>query len=180
MTHMRHVRPETTEIQDWEQANAVLAELGELERQKTTEETRAAKLIDGINAELTERTRPLCDRRELLERRLEAFVTAHRPDLNGKKSRNLNHGTVGFRQSVKLDLEADEADVIQAIVEGDIFDAESVLRQKVSLDKVQLATYSDEDLASIGAVRRIEDRFYYKVRVREERQRVVSHPDGGV
>jgi len=91
------------------EADAVLAELGRIQRDVEREEASAERRIEAIKAGAAEKIAPQKALAEALVGDLERFVTDHREEVLGKaKSKALNHGKIGFRKSTKENWPDDE------------------------------------------------------------------------
>ncbi|MBC7288227.1 MAG: host-nuclease inhibitor Gam family protein [Armatimonadetes bacterium] len=90
------------DCQSWSDADALLARLGQIERQIKRAEADAEARMKPIRDELASTVEPLETERQAILQSLESFCRAHRAEFAGKKSRQLAHGSVGFRISKKL------------------------------------------------------------------------------
>jgi len=145
------------QVKSWEEVDDRLLGVARLQRG-----------IDELEAELTERTAKLkeefkaavAERKRALKaevKSVEVFVTGRREEMGKKKSRVLNHGTVGWRQSTKLALEMSSAEVIAAL-EGQGLGG--CVKVKKSVDKTKLKDVEDETLERVGVKRVVEEVFF--------------------
>jgi hypothetical protein len=92
-------------------------------------------------------------------------VEAHRDEFDkGEKSRRLNFGVVGFRQSTKILIKRVQ-ETLQKLKERGMLDCIIV---KESPSKERLREYPDEILAEVGCKRVVEDTFFADI----DRERV--------
>jgi hypothetical protein len=158
---MSHTRPENDLLTNWNSADTALLEIIQIRERVAKQELIATRRKAQIDEVLKSDTQADVDRLKLLELALERFTTSRRDEFAPRKSKRLQHGTVGFRTSTKIEFDQDEADVIDAIRTDRDFDEGFCLRSKVWADKKALADYSDEQLERIGADRVVVDRFFY-------------------
>uniref|UniRef100_UPI003D08A498 host-nuclease inhibitor Gam family protein n=1 Tax=Caloranaerobacter sp. DY30410 TaxID=3238305 RepID=UPI003D08A498 len=78
--------------------------------------------------------------------------------LNGK-TKVLNFGRTGFRKSTKIVLRKVE-NVIKNLKALNMLDC---IKVKESVNKEVLKKYSDEEIARVGAIKKVEDVFWYEV-----------------
>jgi phage host-nuclease inhibitor protein Gam len=84
-------------------------------------------------------------------------VETHRDELKGK-TRILNFGKVGFRQSTKIVIKGMQA-VLKTLKARGMTDCIIV---KESVNKDRLREYPDEVIASVGATKKVTDTFWYE------------------
>lgn len=124
-----------------------------------TMEARHQKLVNDSRLALEQAAQPLLDRKALLEHQIKEFAEANKADLGNRKSRPLNFGLVGFRQSTSIVVRSVK-NVIAALKARGMQDCIAV---KERVDKEALKKYPDEVLREIGAQRKVEDAFFYEV-----------------
>lgn len=93
-----------------------------------------------------------------LQESLEAFATAHRDEFKKQKSRKLNFGTLGWRQSTAIKTAKKTLELIKQIFSPAL--QKSCIRIKESVDKDALARLTDEQLANVKARREEKDVFF--------------------
>lgn len=147
-------------ITSYEQADAVLRQLGDLEREielsNSATEEGIAKLRDSHKAYCE----PRLATKSTLERQLKEFAESRRADFADTRTRELVHGSLGFRRS--------SAVVIKKI--GDTLAALKALqlthciRTKEEPDKEAMRELSTETLTNVGAALVVKDAFGYELR----------------
>ena len=147
-----------TGIESWEGADKVLFEIAHLEREIEGLEGDLQALIEEAKQETKNAVAPLQERKKLLELQLQRFVEARREELTGK-SRKLNYGTVGFRQSTRIVIRAAAACVMALKSLG----LREYLRVREAPDKERLRELDDATLAQVGARRVVEEVFGYQL-----------------
>ena len=163
-------RIEGPALQTWEDVDHALREIGlidlDLEAQAAEYNRQVAELKLGLEME----AKALQDRKALLELQVKEFTEAHRDGLgeDGEaKSRELNFGKLGFRQSSKIIVRNVKA-VIAALRAKKMLDC---IRVKEEVSKEDLRKYDDKVLGEVGVVRKVEDTFWYEVK-RDELRRL--------
>ena len=163
-------RIETPAYRTWDDVNAALREVGEIDLQIEALEADCNRKIADAKAELEVQAQALLERKDTIGRLMKEFAEARRADFSGKKSLPLTFGQVGFRQSTKIILRNVKA-IIEALKRKKMLDC-VIIEEKVSKDA--LGGYDDATLSSVGAKRQTEDVFWYEV----DRERVQPKPLG--
>lgn len=150
-------------LQSWEEADAALREIAELDRKIADIEGEMNKQIDGIKITAAREAKPHQDRKDTLAKDLKEFAAEHREDFGDKKSRRLNFGEIGFRQSTQVTLPKDKgklAEVIQRIKARRLRDCITVTE---SINKDILRSYGRDAVIAVGAGWKQTDSFWYEV-----------------
>jgi phage host-nuclease inhibitor protein Gam len=151
-----------THFTTWDDVDQALARIGAIDRDLGLIESSANERIDAIKAQAKEDAAQLTVEKASLEAHMKAYAEAHRADLNGK-SRQLTFGKVGFRQSTRIVIKR----VVETIRLLADFGLDHCLRIKTEPDKDAMSGLSDEELQSVGAVRKVDDVFGYEVHQQE-------------
>jgi phage host-nuclease inhibitor protein Gam len=146
-------------MRDLGAVDLALKEIGEVNR-------RIEAITANMNEEIAKsRSRaevdiaPLQARIRALETGMEAFAIQHKEELFKKaKTKRLNFGEIGFRQSTKITVSKNTLD---RLIEMEADDAIHTVRRP---NKDVLATWDDEELREVGAKKKTEDVFGYKVK----------------
>lgn len=112
---MTRTRVESPALRGWEEADAALRRVGEIEIEAERIEGRAQEAINRIKEKAAGRCALLGKAKEALLLQLQQFTEAHRADLKGKgrkKSKLLVFGQVGFRASERVMKLAEDAEII--------------------------------------------------------------------
>jgi len=155
------------DIRDWQHADELVREVGDLQAQIARSEAWCKRQIDGAKAELQARAKPAQARIKQIAVSLEAFATVYRVDFRRHKSRDLAHGKVGWRRSLSMRIAKDTLQLIKRL----FGEPSRFVAVKESVDKRALYDLTDEDLAAIHAERVVEDVFY----VEPDVPRAVDH-----
>ena len=149
------------QLENWQQADDALRQIGEDRRDLASIETMMnERIADAKEA----KGRPIKDHIAMLEQALREFATLHRADLGKAKSRTLTFGKVGFRQSTRLTLPRG-VEKVKTIIEELLRRGmkECVVYPEPKIDKDALKKYSAGEIAEVGAKLEVEDVFGYDV-----------------
>ena len=116
-----------------------------------------------LKAEAEARSRVFIEATKRLERQIKEFAEAHRDDMDGKKTKTLNFGAVGFRKSTKIKLPKAPtklAEIIQLLRSKGMDDC--VKTPAPSVDKDALRKYPTQDIVAVGASIEVDDVFWYE------------------
>ena len=101
MVARRKVTPEPV-LKDWSQVDEALKEIAEQRDALAVLEAQLNERMAAVRAESEARMLPLSQRQKRLEKDVQEFTETHKADLEqqeGKRSKALNWGAVGFRRS---------------------------------------------------------------------------------
>lgn len=153
----RKTKPSVPELKSWDDVNRALREIGECEIGIEKLEAEMNMKINDAKVEAEKLGKPLKTAMALLEEQMQAFVEENRADMVGK-SRDMNFGTVGFRQSTKITYNTRKTEeILEKLEELGMLNCILV---KKSINKDALKLYPDRDIAKVGAKRKVEDSFY--------------------
>lgn len=159
-------------IQNWQQAEKIMARLAELTRQRAKKEGEIQTEIDKLKAALNEATKELQLEQAQIEKNLEDFATYHKSEFEGSKgrSRDLTTGVIGFRKSPgKLaTLKGWTWDKVLARItemkRKAWIEEKKTVKKDTILSERRSKNVSDDELAAYGIVFQEPDEFYYEVR----------------
>jgi len=146
-------------IDGWKTVDYIVSRIGDLQGDIEAAQAKAQAQIGKIKADLAETVKPAQDGIKNYTESIEAWAVAHRGELGKKQSRRLNHGTVGWRKSSKVDIRSNAKTL--ALI-GEVFGdyAEEYIHVKELPDKEALKRLTDEQLKSVGARRRHKEVFF--------------------
>lgn len=155
---MARKRVTEPQLKSWEDVDVCLKAMGDAENEISmiTAEMNAA--IAQAKKEAEERAAQFKETIKQNEGKIKEFTTIRKEELKGK-SRQLTFGTVGFRQSTKLLLPSDTAEVILKLRENGMADCINV---KESINKDTVKSYPEEDILRIGGYLQRSDTFWYE------------------
>ena len=94
-------------LESWDDVNQALATIADNQRTVENFEAAMQNKIDEAKAEAEARSRVFIEATKRLERQIKEFAEAHRDDMDGKKTKTLNFGAVGFRKLLLFSFPAD-------------------------------------------------------------------------
>lgn len=165
MAVAKRVRLEEPALSSWAEVDQALREIREIDDTLAAYQAEHDRARDRLVAEYEAKAKPLLDRKGYLERSIKEFAEAHKQEMDGK-TKFLNFGRVGFRQSTRIVLRNAKA-ILAALKAKGMHDC-IVVKEEIS--KKALDKYDDAVLAEVGAVRKVEDVFWYEVARDEIRQ----------
>ena len=159
----KKVIDELPEFESWDDVNQALGTIGDNQRMVESFEAEMQEKIDAAKAEAEAKSRLYLDGIKRLEIQIRAFAEAHRDDMDGKKTKTLNFGAVGFRKSTKIKLPKAPtklAEIIQLLRSKGMDDC--VKTPAPSVDKDALRKYPTQDIVAVGASIEVDDVFWYE------------------
>ncbi|MCL2618155.1 MAG: host-nuclease inhibitor Gam family protein [Defluviitaleaceae bacterium] len=148
----------TFELQSWDDVDTALREILESEVSLNDIEGNLKLAKAAATEHAAALAKPLQDRIKTLEVLVEAFAKANKAEISGK-TKTLNHGSVGFRQSSNISVPSKQLDsIIRNLRKYGMHDCISTPKEGVYKDV--LGRYSDEDIIKVGASRKVEDKFW--------------------
>ena len=144
-------------LQSWDEVDNCLREICECEIAMTTITAEMNIAINDAKEKAKGLHDPMQKRVTQLTMLVQSFVESARADIEGK-SKVLNFGKVGFRQSSSVSVPTRKLDaIIKNLKEFGMMDC---ILTKETVNKEALEKYSDDDIAKVGASRKVEDRFF--------------------
>jgi phage host-nuclease inhibitor protein Gam len=145
-------------INDWTNADAALARLGQLRRQVSALALTRDEIIQQAKEQYNRQAAPVLEQLEQGEETLQRFVLSNQADLEGR-SRKLTHGRLGFLLAHKLSIRNVKKALAWLLEAGKV----KYLRVEHELNKEALAEAPDDVLRAIGAKVKTRDLFWYEV-----------------
>ena len=144
-------------LQSWEEVDAVLKEIAENEMEIEAITTDMNKEIHDIKQIAEEKSKKHQERIKVLSLYVQEFTERNRDEIKGK-TKVLNHGSVGFRQSTKVVL----SKVEQIIEKLKKFKMTDCINVKETVNKDVLRKYPADDILKVGGSLKVEDVFWYE------------------
>ncbi|MHB9292660.1 hypothetical protein Holit_01762 [Hollandina sp. SP2] len=152
---MARMKPQVGKINNLEDANLVLKEIGLLERELESIDAEANKQIMEIKAGAIKRGEGLRKRITDNAALLGAFAEYNRSELfKDRKSVDLSFGTFGYRKSTSISVKRTTLDLLKDL------HLDKFIRLKEEPDKDAMAVMTEEELAQVDAVRKVKDAFF--------------------
>lgn len=157
-------------LHNWDDVDDTLRQIGEHVRDIRAIENVMNEQIATAKAAAVDRSRPLKEQVAALELALQEFALAHRGDMDGRKSKQLPYGTVGFRRSTKIALPSAKEKVAAIVARLRTRGMDECINQpEAKVDKEALKKYGADVVAEVGATLTVTDVFGYEIN--EERLR---------
>lgn len=154
-------------VETLEQANVMLAEIAERQRNIDLINAGLNEKIDGLKKQAEGECSPLVQQIEEREQALARFAEAHKDSLFKKpKSRELSFGELGFRSStstVLLNRQWNWGKVAEALKKKRLGQYIRTTT-KHEVDKEAVRVLSDKRLESVGLKVKQEDAFFYELK----------------
>ncbi len=145
-------------VTGWRHADELLQEMGKAQLAIQEAEATAAESIAEAKTALAEASKPHQDLIKQITKSLEAFATHSRHDFEGKKSKDLTFGTLGWRMSTSISVSTKYTlELIKQVFKRR---AKQYIHVKETPDKDALAKLKDEQLATVKARRIVKDDFF--------------------
>lgn len=155
---MARKRVTEPQLKNWEQVDECLKLMSDAENQISVIEAEMNAAIAEAKKEAAEKAAEYKELIKQNEGKIKEFTTINKEELKGK-SRQLTFGTVGFRQSTKLLLPQDTAEVILKLRENGMVDCITV---KETINKDTVKSYPEEEILKIGGYLQRTDSFWYE------------------
>lgn len=146
-------------FKEWNQVDEALKQIAKIEQTLKINEAKLNQDINSIKTRVQAEAKPLLEEKQRLEKNIREFTEANVNEFTDKKSKDFTYGQVGFRKTSTLVTRNVKA-ILEALKNNKMFNCITV---KESINKDELDKYDDESLAKIGAKRKIEDKFFYKI-----------------
>ncbi len=157
---MARKRLEGTALKTYDDVDAALKRIGEIDRDLALSQAATDEAIDKIKQGHKEHCEPLHVIKASLERQIKEFAESRRIDFTEKRSRELTFGSIGFRLSSSITIK-NAGDTLKALLDLGL---SHCVRTKQEPDKEAMKLLSTETLASVGAALSTKDAFGYEVK----------------
>ena len=155
---MARKRVTEPQLKSWEEVDACLKAMGDAENQISVITAQMNAAFAEAKKEAEEKAAQYKEMIKQNEGKIKEFTTVRKDDLKGK-SKQLTFGTVGFRQSTKLLLPSDTAEVILKLRVNGMADCINV---KETINKDTVKSYPEEEILKIGGYLQRSDSFWYE------------------
>lgn len=148
-------KPTPEKLENLEDANEVLRNLGLLEREIESIDAEAQKQIGEIKAATAKKGEPLRQRISELTGKIQVYAAYNKDDLfKDKKSVDLTFGTFGYRKSTSISVKKTTVTLLEKLK------LVKFIRVEKQPDKEAMKEMDDEALAQVDAVRKVKDDFF--------------------
>ncbi len=166
------IRKKAFPVHSYDEADQVLRQIAVLKSQIAASAALYNQREQERRAKLTEEVTPLQERVAEMEEGLLRFASDRREDFDKKKSRELNHGIVGFRMnppSIKA-IKGVTLEAALKLVKASKH-AWRFVRQKEEINREEILTaiaakeIAEDDLTPLGLYREQVEEFYYDLKL---------------
>lgn len=157
---MARKRIEGTALLNYDDVDATLRKIGELDRDIALEESATNAAIDTLKQELKDAVEPMLLQKAALERHLKEFAESRRSDFAETRTRELMFGSVGFRRSTGIVMKR-VGDTLAALK---ALGLTKCIRTKEEPDREAMRELDGETLANVGAALQTKDAFGYEIK----------------
>ena len=147
----------TYALKDWDEVNACLRKMGELDIEKESLDGEMTLEINTIKQRFTVLADEVLTERKEIEATVRGFVESRKDEFIKVRSKELDFGTVAWRVVTSIPTPR-AADKLAAIIRTVKTAGLKCLRTREELDKEALESLSDLELAKIGLTRKVEDK----------------------
>jgi phage host-nuclease inhibitor protein Gam len=152
---MARYKPSPEKLENLEDVNAVLRELGLLERELESIDANAQKNIGEFKAAAAREGEPLRKKVTELSAKIGAYAEYNKEDLfKDRKSIELTFGVFGYRKSTSISVKKTTITLLEKLK------LDKYIRIDKNPDKEALKEMDDESLAQVDAVRKTKDDFF--------------------
>lgn len=144
-------------LASWDDVDKCLREIGECEIALGEVEAEMNIAINEAKEKAAKMGNPIQTNLVKLELMVKEFVEDQKAEMEAK-SKQLNFGRVGFRQSTSVSVPTKKLDAVLKSLKK--FSMEDCIIIKESINKEILVRYSEKDIAKVGASRKVEDKFW--------------------
>jgi phage host-nuclease inhibitor protein Gam len=148
-------------LKSWEEVDAALKEIAEMELDLLDIEGEMNKQIQSIKLTAAKEAKPLQDRINALGKDIKAFVEEHRGELDGK-TKVLNFGKTGFRMSTRVILPKAKEKLAAIIKNLKARKMNDCIIVTETVNKDVLKKYTEDEILRVGASLKKEDVFWYE------------------
>lgn len=151
-------------LHSWQECDDALRSIGENARDIAAIENVMNEQIAAAKSAATDKAAPLKEQIAELELALRDYAMTHRDDMDGRKSKQLTFGIVGFRRSTKITLPGAKekvAAIVARLRSKGMTDC--IVQPDAKVNKDALKKYGAEQVAEVGATLTVEDAFGYDI-----------------
>ena len=155
--------PAAPDLASWEEVNASLKRLGELEISKRELENKKTELISQITAKFDADAAPLLLEMEQLNGSILGFAEAHKDEFVKDRTKELSHGTISMRVSTAVKV-ISKAICLKALKGLGMLD---FILVKEEPNKEMLKTLDDIQLAKVACEKKVVDNITITPKIEE-------------
>lgn len=144
---------------EWNQVNEALKSIAKIDNTLKKHEANMNEDINTIKSRIETISAPLLEEKELLEKNIQEFVDNHKAEFTDKKTKEFTCGQVGYRKVSSITTRNVQA-ILEALKNNKMLNC---IITKEAINKEELDKYNDASIEKVGAKRKIDDKFFYKI-----------------
>lgn len=148
-----------TVFKSWEDVASALQLIADIDQQIASAELIMNDRLNKIKSEYEGSTRGIMKQKKSLETAVQEYTEAHSDEFVESKTRTFTFGEVGFRKASSI-ITRNVRAIIEALKQHKMYNCINVSE---SINKEELAKYDEASIERIGARRKVEDTFFYKI-----------------
>jgi phage host-nuclease inhibitor protein Gam len=148
-----------TELNDWNEVDSALKQLGECDIRLAHIEGEATKKINEIKELAKKEADGIIETRKHVEKMITLFAENHKADFSKKRSKELNFGTVGYRLVKSVSIPRDKEKLTALLKSLKAYGFGECIKYEEKPDKDKIAELSDESIVKLGLKRSVKDSF---------------------
>jgi len=148
-----------TIMQNWDDVDAALRELAELEVKVQGIEGEMTEKINAVKEKAKRDSAPLTERIKYITKQIEHFAAAHKEEFAKKRSKELTFGKVAFRLVSSVPVPRDKAKVEALLKALKAYGHSECITYVEKPDRDRLAELDDATLAKLGLSKKVQDKF---------------------
>lgn len=159
----KRIKDEAPAFTSWDDVDQALAIIGDNLRSIEAIEAKMQEAIDNEKTAAELQARAFIENNARLERQIKLYAEDHRDDMEGKKSKTLNFGSLGFRKSTKVMIPKAGPKLIEMIRQlTERGMADCVVQKPATVDKDVLRKYTTDEIVAVGGGIKVDDVFWYE------------------
>lgn len=154
---MARTRIKDETLASWEEVDGCLKKIGEIDNKLQKIEADMNDEITRAKAKADDKSKLLLEQKKQLELLVKDYAETNRMDLDGK-TKTMTFGKLGFRKSTTIIVKKIKNVLIALRAKG----MDDCINVKETVNKDALRQYSDDVIASVGCVKKVDDVFWYE------------------
>lgn len=154
---MARTRIKNEMLASWEAVDGCLKKIGEIDNKLKKIEADMNDEITRAKAKADDKSKLYLEEKKQLELLIKDYAETNRMDLDGK-TKSLTFGSLGFRKSTSIIVKKAKAVLVALRAYG----MDDCINVKETVNKEALRQYSDDKIAAVGCVKKVDDVFWYE------------------
>lgn len=154
---MARTRIKDETLASWEEVDGCLKKIGEIDNKLQKIEADMNDEITLAKTKADDKSKLLLEQKKQLELLIKDYAETNRMDLDGK-TKAMTFGKLGFRKSTTIIVKKIKNVLVALRAKG----MDDCINVKESVNKDALRQYSDDVIAAVGCVKKVDDVFWYE------------------